>query len=100
MISLQEDIGLIEDKLKKLYEKDKDKKEKKALGKIVSDPNFFYNYAKKFSRESKQIGPLMKDDVPVSKDKDMAEILINQYSSVLRNPREEVTKEFVEKLIE
>ena len=47
LISLQEDIGLIEDKLKRRYEKDRDKKEKKAVGKIVSDPNYFYNYAKK-----------------------------------------------------
>ena len=54
-----------------------DKKEKKAVGMIVSDPNYFYNYAKKFSRESIQIGPLIKDDVSVSKDKDMSDILIN-----------------------
>ena len=41
----------------------------------------------------------MKDGVAVSDDKEMANILMDQYSSVLRMPREEVTSEFVEKLV-
>lgn len=64
LVSLQDELRVIEVKLKKMYEKDRDKKEKKAVAAIVADPNYFFNYAKKFSRESKQIGPLLKDGVP------------------------------------
>ena len=75
-------------------------KEKKAIKSIVADPNYFYNYAKKYSRESKQIGQLLKDGIAISADKEMANILIEQYSSVLRMPREEVTDEFVDNLMD
>ena len=95
-VNLQDELTVIEAKLKKRYEKDRDRKEKKAIRSIVIDPNYFYNYAKKFSSESKVIGPLLKDGVAVSSDKDMAEILIDQYSSVLREPREEVSNDFIE----
>ena len=98
-VNLQDELTVIEAKLKKRYEKDRDRKEKKAIRSIAIDPNYFYNYAKKFSRESKVIGPLLKDGVAVSSDKDMAEILIDQYSSVLREPREEVNNDFIEDLV-
>ena len=61
-VNLQDELSELEAKLKKRYEKDRDRKEKKAIRSIVTDPNYFYNYAKKFSRESKLIGPLLKDE--------------------------------------
>ena len=36
MLALQDDIEIIEKKLKKMYEKDRDKKEKKAMDVIVT----------------------------------------------------------------
>lgn len=99
LVKLEEEIAVLESKLKGLMEKARDKEERKAVAEIVKNPNYFYGYARRFSRNTLQVGPLLSDGEAVNGDLEMAEILVKQYSSVLRNPRYPVNSEFVDSLV-
>ena len=52
----------IEKKLKRSYDNDKDRDELKAVSAIKKNSKYFYSYAKKFSKVSTGIGPLLDAD--------------------------------------
>ena len=61
-------------------------RETQAAEKLKSNPKYFYSYAKKFSRKKSSINLLFDKDGNVkSNPKDIANILQNQFSSVLLN---------------
>ena len=62
-------------------------KEDAAVAKIVSNPRYFFSYAKRFSSLKSNIGPLKDPDGHLNHNPvDMANILQAQYSSVFSNP--------------
>ena len=65
----------------------------------VEEPNLFYKYAKANSQDSSKVGPLLYDGKSISDKKEMAEILLKQYSSVLRKPFDVINDEFIDELI-
>ena len=61
--------------------------EKSAIDAIKENPRFFYSYAKRHSRQSTNIGPLLDPDNKLQSDpKIMADLLQNQYVSVFSDP--------------
>ena len=96
---MRNEINEIEVKLKTLHEKARDMREEKAVISIVKNPNLFYKFAEKNSLESSKIGPLIKNGNSVSDTKEMADILWDQYSLVMRKPKNELNDEFIENLI-
>ena len=84
---LKQKLCDIEKLLMNSYQNQKDFEEKKALEAIKVNPKFFYAYAKKFSKSSSPIGPLLKPgDNELTCDKDMANVLAGQFSSVFCEP--------------
>ena len=66
------------------------KQEKEALSKMKKDPKAFYNYAKKFSKATSDIGPFMSKEGNVVADaKTIADMLKEQYESVYSTPVED-----------
>ena len=61
--------------------------ENKAIQAIKRNPKYFFTYVKKFSKTKPSVGPLLNADKQfVVDNKDMADILSNQYSSVFSTP--------------
>lgn len=64
-------------------------REEKAVGKVKSNPKYFYSYAKKFSRQKQNISMLFdKSNEICTHPKQIAEILSKQFKSVFSNPEE------------
>ena len=62
--------------------------EEKAVEAIKTNPKYFYTYTKKRSKCTSKIGPLLKDKDQLTDDnKEMAELLSKQYSSVFSKPK-------------
>lgn len=60
---------------------------KRAINTIKSNPRYFYQYARKSGKSKSGIGPLFdKDGILQNDPKKMADILQDQYKSVLSNP--------------
>ena len=58
-----------------------------AIDKIKSDPNYFFKYAKKFSKTGTEVGPLQDSHGDLVNDKKlMSDLLLNQFSSVFTTP--------------
>ena len=71
--------------------------ESKAVEVIISDPSYFYSFARRFSRDTSKISPLVEGSKdPTADPTEMAQILGRQYQSVLRNPRTTVDAQFME----
>jgi hypothetical protein len=65
-------------------------REAKAISAIKTNSKYFFSYAKKFSKISKPIGPLLnQNNEYTSSSQEMANILANQYGSVFSNPTTE-----------
>ena len=62
-------------------------REEQAVGKVKSNPKYFYSYAKKFSKQKQNIGMLFdSDDNICTHPKQIADILQNQFKSVFSDP--------------
>ena len=69
------------------------KVEKEVTSQLKTNPKAFYKYARKKSVLKSPIGPLRKANGDItSGEKEMVEILSNQYNSVFSCPDEEVTE--------
>ena len=77
----------IEKSLQKSLQNEADHEEKKALEYIKTNPKYFFAYAKRFSKLTSGIGPLLNSSNTLTSDpKEMAEVLSSQYSSVFSKP--------------
>ena len=80
---IKEQLVDIESELLKSHNDEILHDENKALDRIKSDPNYFFKYAKKFSKTATEVGPLLNaDGVLVNNKRSMSEILLKQFSSV------------------
>ena len=86
---LHAELTDIEKQLQKSYKSEKSEMEHKAVSAIKKNNKYFYSYARKFSKLSTGIGPLITDmnDI-VSCPARMAEMLANQYNKVFSKPKE------------
>ena len=58
-----------------------------AIDRIKCDPNYFFKYAKKFSKTGTEVGPLQDSHGDLVNDKKlMSDLLLNQFSSVFTTP--------------
>ena len=80
----------IEKKLQRSHRDSEDYMENKAVESIKANPKYFYSYAKKKAKPISKIGPLLKSKDQLTNDnKEMAELLSNQYASVFSTPKDE-----------
>ena len=87
---IMKELEEVEAKLDLSYQSRRKEKEKDAILKINKSPNYFYSYAKRFSKTSNKIGNLInKDGTLVTDPFEKAEILRKQYESVVSQPKTE-----------
>ena len=74
---------MIQQELLKSHNDERLHDENKALDRIKSDPNYFFKYAKKFSKTATEVGPLLNaNGVLVNDKRSMSEMLLKQFSIV------------------
>ena len=73
--------------LQKSHNDSRSFREEKALDAIKKNPKYFFSYAKKFSKLSSKIGPLLDENNSYTgSSKKMADLLSTQYTSVFSKP--------------
>ena len=78
----------IEKKLQKSYRESEEYMEDKAVEAIRENPKYFYKYTNKRSKCKTKIGPLLNElGQLTNNNKEMAELLCKQYSSVFSEPK-------------
>ena len=96
------ELGNIEDKLsilavriRDLIEEDLSARERKAVECVKNNPSYFFSYAKEFSKLRSNIGFLKDGNGTVHHDPEkMAQLLQEQFSSVLSNPKNTELKRY------
>ena len=84
---IKEQLINIELELLKSHNDKQTHDENLAIDRIKSDPNYFFKYAKKFSRTGTEVGPLQDSHGDLVNDKKlMSDLLLNQFSSVFTTP--------------
>ena len=79
----------IEISLQSSHRAAKSAREIKAIQAIKTNPKYFFSYAKKYSKLTTQIGPLLdQNNRYTASSKKMADILSKQYESVFSEPRD------------
>ncbi len=69
------------------HDDERKQEEIRAISRIKTDPNYFFRYAKKFSKCKNDIGPLCNANGGLVHDKnEMCNILVNQFKSVFSTP--------------
>ena len=94
--SSKDTISDLEDKIALLHYDIKDTvlserlyREGLAVGKVRSNPKYFYSYAKRFSKQKQSISMLFDEDGSTcTNPKQIANILKNQFSSVFSSPED------------
>lgn len=87
LVTLKNKIADIENKLRASHRKQEEDDENKAVQQIEGNPKYFFSYAKRKSRTSSSIGPLIRDDgTYATDDKEMSELLRKQYETVFSQP--------------
>ena len=77
----------IEKNLQSSHDSERSANEKSAVGKIKSNPKYFYSYAKRFSKVKVGIGPLLDATKSLTAcASKMSELLSDQYASVFSKP--------------
>ena len=77
----------IELELLKSHNDEQTHDENLAIDRIKSDPNYFFKYAKKFSKTGTEVGRLQDSHGDLVNDKKlMSDLLLNQFSSVFTTP--------------
>jgi ribonuclease P/MRP protein subunit RPP40 len=91
LVELLSEIESIESDLRRSLSEIRRDIENKKVAEIKDNPAVFYKYARKFSKGSASIGPLLdKVGNPVSDPVEMAEILSTQYAAMWTSPILEV----------
>ena len=85
-------IVTINERMRDIYDQEKQRAEKRAIENIQGDVKAFYNYANSFRKSKVKVGPLKSGTTYQSGEKEMAEILSRQYESVFTTPKEETYK--------
>ena len=81
----------IEKKLQKSFRESKTHIEEKAVQAIKTNSKYFFSYAKKKSKVTSKVGPLLNSNgILTHKNKEMAELLSQQYIKVFSKPNETV----------
>jgi hypothetical protein len=81
----------IEQEILYSHEEERSYNESVALEKIKSNSKYFFGYAAKFSSTRAAIGPFIEDDGSIiDDDKQMSEMLSQQYSKVFSTPIENI----------
>ena len=84
---IKEQLVNIELELLKSHNDEKTHGKILAIDRIKSEPNYFFKYAKKFSKTSTEVGPLQDSHGDLVNDKKvMSDMLLNQFSSVFTTP--------------
>ena len=84
---LNEAIVEIEKRIMDSHDRERKENESKAIEKITNNSKYFFSYASKFSTAKSKIGPLINNAGKLVDDnKEMSEILSEQYSSVFSTP--------------
>ncbi len=81
-------IKEINTEIETLFEKERQRLERRAIINIKDNAKAFYKYANSFKKSRTKIGPLRSGDTYQSGEKEMAEILSQQYKSVFTLPKE------------
>lgn len=76
----------LESKLKNSLNAERNEEERRAVSVIKENPSYFYKYARKKSTLTTNIGPLKKDGVLITENKDIANALQKQYIEVFSRP--------------
>ena len=86
---LDEELIDIERNLQKSYKAESTEMERQAVNSIKKNSKYFYSYARKFSKVTVGIGPLINAAAEViSCPIRMAEMLVEQYCKVFSSPKE------------
>ena len=89
-LALRIKIQSIEEQLKGNYLKRRRKLEKEAISKTKKNSKAFFAFAKKFSKTSTGVGPIItKDCKVVTEPKEIAELQKEQYDKVFTKPNKE-----------
>ena len=89
--TLRLELLTIEKSLQKSYRDSAEYAEQKAVDSIKKNAKFFYSYAKKKAKCKSDVGPLLNaDNVLTSDNKEMADLLSLQYSSVFSTPKADI----------
>ena len=72
--------------MEEIYDKERERKEKKVCDNIKVDSKAFFTYANSFRKSKTRIGPLKSGGSYWSGEKEMANILSRQYESVFTTP--------------
>ena len=87
---IEDELNIIENKLKSYYRTQAEEAEINAINQLKSNSRFFYSYAKKKQSTPTGIGPLRRDDGSFTdRSQEMAELLSKQYKSVFSKPKVE-----------
>ena len=89
---LEDQISLLHFDIKDSHNAENLHQEKLAVSKVVTNPKFFFSYAKRFSKLKSNIGPLYNSDSLTNNPSEMADILQKQYQSVFSNPAKQEKK--------
>ena len=83
----------INNNIKASYDEEAARKEHLVCQNIKEDPTSFFRYAANMKKQKQKIGPLQKLEhgkiTLVNRNKEMAQILSDQYKSVFTAPRQE-----------
>ena len=88
IMALRSELIEIEKKLQKSYQSSRESSEARAVKNIKKNSKFFYAFAKRYSKVASNIGPLKKGNEIVADNKEMADILAEQFASVYSLPKE------------
>ena len=104
---LEDSIALLHYDIKDTIIEERQYREKLAVGKVKSNPKYFYSYAKKFSRKKQSISMLFDENKNVCTEPgQIANILQKQFQSVFSDPQKadpsaaEFAKPHVERRLE
>ena len=83
---IEDEISRLHFEIKETYTTEQSHREKIAVKKVLSNPKYFFSYAKRFSKLKSNVGPLIKDGSLTNDPLGMANILQDQYKSVFSDP--------------
>ena len=83
---IEDEISIIHFHIKEAYNSEQCHREKLAVAKVLSNPKYFFSYAKRFAKYKSNVGPLTKDGSLTNNPLEMANILQEQYKSVFSDP--------------
>merc|ERR1712059_218603 len=97
--ALREQLVVTETSITSSHAKYSLREESMAAERCKTDPSYFYSFTKKKTRVQSPVGPLACPDGSLtSSEKEMAEILLLQYSAVFSTPTEPSTQGVAEEL--